>query len=306
MSKLNGLFNLKGFMLVFTIALTGSMAYADIVIDGQTIPGSDINSININPSSGRININTTGYTVTKNDTPPGALVVTFSSSATSVTEGQTITLSWTTQNAASCSTAGAWSGPVDKDGGSRNITLTTAGSYTYTLDCVGTGGDTLSRSVTVIVQEPVVVPTSCPTPALFGTSVPWKTFWGKDFPGPAFGDRLLDIPRTGYTAIEFDTEDFYGVGSFLLIQTTTSPGVKFGAISECPGDFDVKPLCDHVWGLSQGITWGTIGHPSTCQLKAGTKYYFNVTFTDGAEPSTTSCVSKKCVARVSINFRDLE
>jgi len=68
--------------------------------------------------------------------------------------GDTTTLSWTVQNASSCtasSTDDSWSG--DKaTSGSEAVTPSVTGSVTYTLDCTGDGGES-SDSATVTVQN---------------------------------------------------------------------------------------------------------------------------------------------------------
>lgn len=73
-----------------------------------------------------------------------------------VLKNQSLYLSWTTaNNPAVCTASGAWSGSKTPSGGSENRTADTAsaGSKTYTLNCVKNGA-TDSRNVTVLVIDP--------------------------------------------------------------------------------------------------------------------------------------------------------
>jgi uncharacterized protein (TIGR03118 family) len=73
-------------------------------------------------------------------TPPPP-TVTLSVSPTSITAGQSATLTWSSTQAVSCAASGAWSGS-EAVTGSQAVTPTASGSVTYTLTCTGaaTGG----------------------------------------------------------------------------------------------------------------------------------------------------------------------
>jgi uncharacterized protein YjdB len=91
-------------------------------------------------------------TITVNSCP-AALVLLFSGSPTTITRGQSATLSWSTQNATSCSASDGWSGSKAVSGSqSVSPTVTT----TYTLTCAGQG-TSVTRSVTITVNEPATV-----------------------------------------------------------------------------------------------------------------------------------------------------
>lgn len=77
-------------------------------------------------------------------------------SPSTVTSGQTTSLTWSSQNADSCAASGAWSGTVATSG-----TQTTAGltsSSTFTITCTGSGG-AASASATVNVTAVTPPPT---------------------------------------------------------------------------------------------------------------------------------------------------
>jgi len=368
----------------------GSTANADIIIDNQSIPASDISSISISPSSGNMFVTTipgyivstavivgdnvainsftvspgsilaggsaslswstanaasctasggvgdwagtaitlpsgsksittstlgdheftltcsgdnSGDTVTKNVlltvTAANAVAITsFSASPSTIDEGDTTTLSWTTQNATSCAAsggAGGWSGSsISIPNGSTSVTVSTAGTYSFTLDCFDSSGGQDSVT-TVVTANPVG--DGCAAPALTGTDITWKSFWLVDFPKPGYDNRYATVPRYGYLALEFNTGNIVANGKLFTVETTQTDGVRLGAISQCPGDFDVQPECDYVWGIGGGLSWATNG-TSGCQLAPNTTYYFNLTYTDGVDPATTTCDSYPCITTI--------
>lgn len=79
-----------------------------------------------------------------------APVVTLTPSATTVTSGGTVTLTWSTQNAASCTASGGsgWSGSEDPNGGTVTTSALSA-TTTFALSCTGGGG---SGSASVMVN----------------------------------------------------------------------------------------------------------------------------------------------------------
>ncbi len=86
--------------------------------------------------------------------PPPAAVVNLTAAPTSINTGQSSTLSWTTQNATSCTASGSWSGSKATSG---SQTVTPTANATYTLACNGT-----SDSVTVTVTAPPPPPPGAP------------------------------------------------------------------------------------------------------------------------------------------------
>jgi hypothetical protein len=87
-------------------------------------------------------------------TAPAAPVVNFNSSASNVTAGATVTLTWTTQGATSCDASGSsWSGHwTGAQAASNTVTSPPISTtVTFTLSCSGTGGSA-SQSVTVSAQ----------------------------------------------------------------------------------------------------------------------------------------------------------
>ena len=85
------------------------------------------------------------FTVTAGTTP----TITLSPSKSYIYSGNSLSLTWSSTNATSCTASGAWSG-TKATSGSQSISPTT--TSTYTLSCTGAGGSS-SQSVTPTVYK---------------------------------------------------------------------------------------------------------------------------------------------------------
>ncbi len=84
------------------------------------------------------------YSIRMASSPP---TVVFTAASSSVTAGQPVTLTWSSQNATSC-TAGGNSGWTGSESTSGTLSLAIAATVTLTLSCTGPGGSA-AQSVTV-------------------------------------------------------------------------------------------------------------------------------------------------------------
>ena len=80
----------------------------------------------------------------------------FSGSPTSIFQGQSTTLTWSTAFTTSCTASGAWSGSKPTSG-SEVVIPSPPPSVTYTLTCTGPGGSTGPQSVTINIT-PLALP----------------------------------------------------------------------------------------------------------------------------------------------------
>ena len=308
--------NLKGLIQFCALAMMFGTASAQIriVIDNQVIPTEDIESIVILQNSNLISVTTTiPYIVMADNSPPppGDVVInSFSVSSSTITEGQSVRLSWTTANASSCTPTGGTGGwnsrVIGLPNSSTTITITSAGTYTFGLTCQGASGGPVSRNIVVTAQAKPPAdpdPSSCGTPSLSGNVTNWINFWREAFPFPGFYTKDVTIPIKGYYALKFNTANFIDDGKITSLETTNTAGVRLGAISECPGNFDVPSECFLKWGLGGGIRWATNDRLGACQLKSNTTYYFNITFTNGVTGSTTTCPNTPCVTALQHSNR---
>ncbi|MEM1439246.1 MAG: hypothetical protein AAF545_05190 [Pseudomonadota bacterium] len=81
--------------------------------------------------------------------PPQAPSLSFTSDSSSVESGASVQLSWSSENATSCSASGGWSGSKPLDGSETMSNITS--NQTFELNCSGDGGD-VSRSLSVTVS----------------------------------------------------------------------------------------------------------------------------------------------------------
>jgi plastocyanin len=84
------------------------------------------------------------YSIRMASSPP---TVVFTAASSSVTAGQTVTLTWSSTNATSCTAGGssAWTGPESTSG---TLAVSVSATATLTLTCTGNGGSA-AQSVTV-------------------------------------------------------------------------------------------------------------------------------------------------------------
>ncbi len=90
-----------------------------------------------------------------NVVPPDPVAISsFKASPSSISSGQSVTISWSVSNATACTPsggAGGWSGKtINPSGGSTTVTISTVGTFRFILDCIGDGTpDFASVDVTV-------------------------------------------------------------------------------------------------------------------------------------------------------------
>ncbi len=126
--------------------------------DVRLLPSSSIQGVGANLDPATVGSNVTITTPVTTPSP----TVTLAPSVTSLSTGGSVTLTWTSTDANSCTAGGDWSGTKTTNG-TESITVQTAGTKTYTLVCAGTNGS-VTKGVTVSVTDPVVtVPTASTT-----------------------------------------------------------------------------------------------------------------------------------------------
>jgi hypothetical protein len=97
-------------------------------------------------------------TLTVNPATP-APTVKLTVEPTTITAGQSATLTWSSTDATACTASGGWSG--DKDTHGSFSTNAVSSTTTYTLTCSGSGGNSSPASATLTVNP--ATPTSTPT-----------------------------------------------------------------------------------------------------------------------------------------------
>ena len=91
-------------------------------------------------------------------TPSNPSITSFNSSSTSIFEGESITLNWSSTNANSCSASGDWSGTKSANG-NETLQLASVKTYTFTLTCSGASGTTNAVSSVSVEVNAIPNPT---------------------------------------------------------------------------------------------------------------------------------------------------
>jgi len=270
-----------------TTATTGSHTFT-LTCNGSAIDDTDTRNLVVNI------------------TPVDAVsITTFFATPDAIAVGDTTTLSWSTVNATSCTPTGGtadWTSTnISLPDGSANIVIDTADTYIFNLVCVGPSADQQTKSEVVEVAN---APQSCDSVTLAGNTVVWSSFWSASFPGPVY-ENVTNwiVPQGGYLAIVFDTAGFIDDGKISALENSSSPGIRIGSFSECPGDFNVAEECKYRWGLGGGLRWETNGKNGACPLDSDKTYYFNITFTDGENSNSSNCRATPCRVNLQhVNF----
>jgi hypothetical protein len=131
---------------------SGSMAPAGS--QPVTLPGAGTNTYTLTCT------NASGISavssVTLTDVQPAAPALVLSTN--SIFLGQSSTITWSSQNAASCTASGNWSGTLPPSG-SQTLTPTAGGTDSYSLTCANTAGTSAPSEVSLTVTPPPAAPT---------------------------------------------------------------------------------------------------------------------------------------------------
>lgn len=106
----------------------------------------------------------------------------FSSSTTSIPWGGSVTLSWTTTGADSCTASDGWTGTKAPNNSAGEVIGPLSATVTFTLVCSGPGGNSSSQSKTITVASPTapaipsfIAETPVLLPTNTGTVLHWTT-----------------------------------------------------------------------------------------------------------------------------------
>ena len=148
--------------------------------------------------------------------------------------------------------------------------------------------------IIIIPPDPPLPPEDCNV-TLQGDVTGWYTAFRTSWPKPSSGQKMLSVKERGYRSIKFKTGSVVDSGAYSSFEAAGTKGSRFMALSDTEGCFDVTKEC-MARGRTTGIGWSTTGIPGGCQLKPNTTYYWNMTFTDGSNPASSSCVGSLCRA----------
>ncbi|MBM0106245.1 hypothetical protein JM946_16045 [Steroidobacter sp. S1-65] len=111
-----------------------------------------------------------------NNPPPGSSgpTVTLDASSRSIATGQTVTLTWSSTNATSCTASGGWTGAKATSG--SEVTAALSANTNFTLTCTGDGGSRSASVSVVIVPAPTVTFSAAQSALIanYSTTLSWN------------------------------------------------------------------------------------------------------------------------------------
>ena len=149
---------------------------------------------------------------------PAQVTVSLTGSASTLDQGQTFTLTWSSTSATSCTASGTWSGTKATSGSEAFSTSDSPiGDYSFGLQCSGSGGSSASSSVSLKLIEPLY--------NLSGkVQVAYNSFTDSDVPNSEYTstsngatdvaqDLSLPSQLVGYVSQDTDEWDVYKVNA---------------------------------------------------------------------------------------------
>lgn len=233
----------------------------------------------------------------------------------------TSTLTWTVSSATACTASGDWSGSKNINGGSEQVTMSSAGSYSYTLACSNSAGTT-TRTAYVTVGSSTTnctgnqAPPTGKTLKSLGTlaSLTSTTSGNNPLVNPGSGRVGFELTQEQYAAIAFtapSSSDGKITGNLAFENppaNQTTPASYRVTVSQCPGDFSTNSIPQNIGCGKQGGTtslyWSIDpSAPATkCKLTSGETYYLNViNSSDAPDYGVSSCPGAKCGVLFGIN-----
>lgn len=309
--------------VISIIALAAATAWAQGAI-AQTIAIDSVPPISLSTSSvqtavsvdtgtGNVSVRTAAGNYTSCTAGGGVntpVINSFTSSASSVTSGNSFTLSWASSNTLSCSPqqggGTTWStlGTLPTSGSQSLVAPTMNGSLTFQLTCTnGSTSDVKTVSVTVGTGGGGGGGGSCTQTYPNTNTVEYSGLFGS---WPAFGSsRRLTVPVNGALAMRFTASA--STTQFGTTATATYPGDGDGhgqmSISRSPGCFSAAQLganCLTQVSREPSVGWANFANQFSCQLTPGESYFVNLTYGNSTTPSAGApyCPSGTCGADV--------
>jgi len=307
--------------LVMLLAIVGTVQGQELRINGGAEGGGATCTLanwNQDPATGNLNVTVTDPDDT--DCLGGSTSIlppdpTLGISSFSVVQGQSVTVTWSTGNATSCSADGnfsLWSGSKSLGTNQTQLIQTTTstqpGSYVLELNCsnsAGTGSDTVNLQVNEEgSNNPTCGPDRQPPAGLVRASsclinspstdcTSYNAVFG-GFPGTT-GIRQIAVDEGEYMAMAFTPTSIPpdARANINLEALQAGSGITGGrliwSISSCPGDFNVDAItaeldsaCVEVGTANFGFGGSSyVSDTQRCALTldAGSTYYLNVLYT---------------------------
>ncbi len=273
------------------VGLSGSLDWSDgesgirniqvVILDDATFEPDETFEVQITGSGSETIGTSTGIVTILNSDPLPVSIDAFTANPATVVENEPTTLSWAVSNADSCTASdgsGGWAGStISLPSGNMQISITTAGSYQFTLECSNSSGGYDIDIVNVVVDtcEPLLF-LWCPgddpsafidgcTAQINGAVSPWcgpqPVSWSWD--DGTVEDRSFPA-----------SHNYQGNGSYLVMVTAGALSAQCPIdITECsqpPVTFDVfsaEPV-SLIEGESTTLSW-TVSNADSCTATGG-------------------------------------
>lgn len=303
----------------------------DLILNGQTIELDPDEDVSINPVTGDITVFAADPDLTCSSGGPLPAITSFEVDPTTVAQGGSVEISWTSQDASSCLGQGnlpGWAGESVAVNGTETVPIASGqnpGNYTARLRCSNSEGNVQSDPVTVTVESagggscgsrPPPAGMSQDTTIRLNTSnetTHWSHVWGSgsDFPHSTGNSHTLAIANDQYAALAFSSDNlqFGEEGSIFFDEIISAPGSTNIAppmvvISECPGDFGPQEFAACRKIPSFGFipfTWHEASAGgSGCPIEQDQDLYLNMVPTDtipGGQNVNWTCKGSTTISR---------
>ncbi|MDP2789049.1 MAG: hypothetical protein Q8O46_03305 [bacterium] len=221
-----------------------------------------------------------------------APTLTMTASPTSVTTGQSSTITWSAVNTTSCSASNGWSGT---NGVTGSQAVTPSVTTTYTLDCSGLGG-VVTKSVTVTVAPPpstkFKIGDSVQTTSSVNIRSSAGVILGTQTTGTMGTITSGPVVNGNYTRWEVDyvnAPDGWTVQNYLVISTTPPPpppsNLPTVTMSVSPGYITT--------GSSATLTWSST-NATSCTASGGWSGTKGTSGTVSVTPTVTTTYALTC------------
>ncbi len=271
----------------------------------------------------------TGISVQGVSNPPTPNPLTLTPSSTTGNVGDTFSINWTVSGASSCT------GTVTRDGsalsslsgwttttataGPRSVTLNTAGTYAFALNCSNSAGSTSGSTSIVVSTSGSDQCGQQQTGQVFFQSgnsatidiTKFENILGKasssttavPFPGINMSPWITNVDKNSFIAAKFVVP--------ATISTSKTGTVALGdnGLTYHTVDISMSPTCGFAQnppdskclllglGSNQGMNWkiqGSTGSGVACTLVPGQTYFLNVRFNPPPTETTAPCTTSAC------------
>lgn len=324
--------------LCLAIACTSTASVADILFNGERIPagqGGDVVSVTLDPNSGDLVIEVSGWSVAQDGTepppppppPPPALEaptppdgatfwVGLAVSTNLVDQFDPVTFAWNAVGASSCVTRlgdANWRAQTLDPANPTNfdVIMSEAGTdIRFRIFCFDDAGNQVATQqlITVTAAPPPPPPPpgvasvdcSAPSDVTRGSVLEWDEVFNATFPDTAANGDDFFLGRNNYVAIRLETTTEPVFGSVATVPL--SGGWRHVSISECPGNFvsGTPSTCSQIQAGGGALTFTMDPQGSGCVIEPSKEYFINITYVDAsdADPDvTTTCAASTCLVR---------